>query len=50
MRIGPVLVDQRTIKRLYYAAGSFTVLVVGVGLFLLLGVLLIPEARELPLR
>lgn len=50
MRIGFVQLDQRIIRRFYYAIGSFTILAVGVALLLLLGVLLVPEARELPLR
>lgn len=50
MRIGALRVHQKTLKGLYYAVGSFTVLLMGVALFLLLGMLLSPEAREMPLR
>lgn len=50
MRIGTVRVHRRTLKGFYYAAGSVTLLVVGVGLCMLFGLLLMPEAHEMTLR
>ncbi len=50
MRIGTLRLHPKTLKGLYYAAGSFTVLVVGVAFFFFLGLLMMPEAREVPWR
>jgi len=50
MRVGTFRLQRRTVKGLYYAAGSFTLLVVGAAFFLLMGMLLMPEAKEVPWR
>jgi hypothetical protein len=50
MRIGSVRLHKRTLRGFYYAAGSFTLLVLGVGLCVLFGMMLLPEAREVTLR
>jgi hypothetical protein len=50
MRIGTVRLHHRTRRGLYYAAGSFTLLILGVSLCLLFGMLLLPEAHEVTLR
>jgi hypothetical protein len=50
MRIGTMRVRQRTFKGLYIAAGTLTLLVVGLGLSVLFVMLLLPEAREATLR
>jgi hypothetical protein len=50
MRLGALRVQRRTVKGLYYAAGSFTLLVVGAAFLLLMGMLLMPEAKEVPWR
>jgi hypothetical protein len=50
MRIGTVRVRRRTRKALYYAAGSFTLLILGLGVCMLFVMLLLPEAHEVTLR
>jgi hypothetical protein len=50
MRVGTLRLQPRTVKALYYAAGSFTLLIVGAAFFLLMGMLLMPEAKEMPWR
>ncbi len=50
MKIGALRLHQRTLKGLYFAIGSLTVLVIGVGLCFLIGLSFLPQARELPLR
>ena len=50
MRIGVLRIQPRTVKGLYYAAGSFTILAVSVGLCFLIGMMLLPESREIPFR
>jgi hypothetical protein len=50
MKIGSMRLQPRTVKGLYYAAGSFTVLIVGAAFFFLMGLMLMPEAREVPWR
>jgi hypothetical protein len=50
MKIGTIRLQRRTMKGLYYAAGSFTILMVGAALLFLMGVMLMPAAREVPWR
>jgi hypothetical protein len=38
------------VRGIYYAAGSFTLLLVGAAFFLLMGMLMMPEAKEVPWR
>ncbi|HEX3892919.1 MAG TPA: hypothetical protein VHW46_10140 [Terracidiphilus sp.] len=50
MKIGVLRLQPRTVKGLYYAAGSFTLLMVGIALCLLVGMMLLPETHEIPWR
>jgi hypothetical protein len=50
MRIGTLRIQRRTVRGIYYAAGSFTLLLVGAAFFLLMGMLMMPEAKEVPWR
>jgi hypothetical protein len=50
MKLGTLRLHRRTVKGLYFAVGSFTILAVGAALFFLMGLLLMPEAREMPWR
>ena len=50
MRIGTLRIQRRTVRGIYYAAGSFTLLLVGAAFFLLMGMLMMPEAQEVPWR
>jgi hypothetical protein len=50
MRIGTSRLRPKTVKGLYLAAGSFTLLIVGVAFFIFLGMNFMPEAREVPWR
>jgi hypothetical protein len=50
MKFGTVRLPRGTVKGLYFAAGSFTILVVGAAFFLLMGILMMPGAKEVPWR
>ncbi len=50
MRTGTLRLQPRTVKGLYFAAGSFALFVVGVAVCLLLCLLILPEAKEVRWR
>ncbi len=50
MKSGLLRLESRTVKGLYYAAGGCTLFALGVGLFLLVGMMFLPEAKDFPLR